>query len=193
MPNVEVLKRQLELSLEGDTVQPIVAMDVFNAGLRDLATVARIPGKVTISFLKGDKSLTLPTDIVEIREVEIYFNNGTEITIDDLHPRYGMKVDENTTIEWKKDLEDDGHVVVKYYRYPQSITTLSDVPEIPEIFHDALVHFGTREVLDGDDEDGRKADMKYQRKKAELDLHTKNRGMSSKPVKTDARPPWARR
>lgn len=187
------LKRLLEKAID-DTLDNATTIDYFNSALRDLAPVARIATKATIPFTKTERSKTLPTNIVELKQVTVTFASGTSYKLEDLAYAYGMEIYENQSIDWTKDLPEDGTFEVRYYRTPIMLTTITETPEIPEMFHDALVHYGTREYFDADDEESVKANTKYLVLKAALDNHTSNRGTPSRPALPKGPPqPWLRR
>jgi hypothetical protein len=191
MPKVSELRKAVEDAVE-DNIPPSKAIGWFNSALRDLAMVARIPSKVLIPIPPDSTitEVTLPTDIVELREVTVEFDGMEPLALEDAG--YGLKIYENASIEWRQPLP-SGRFVSRYYRYPVMLANETDIPEIGLPFHDALTHYATCEYYLADDETelARLADNKYQGIKAQLDEHTSKRGTSA-PRRSDPRPSWAR-
>lgn len=195
MANVTELMRNLNRAVD-DTVPLIDALDLFNSALRDLAPVARIPAKVVIPVTVTDFSKPLPTNLVELRSVNVAFVGGLgSYELGELVNKYGIRVEDNKTIEWDSPFLYDGSITARYYRMPVMLAAPIDVPEIPEAFHNALVHYGAREFFAADDEPALSRDRgdKYMQMKAELAIFGMKQGVTGQPVFVDARPPWLRR
>lgn len=189
-----VLKRSLERMVD-DAVDNTDAVDLYNSALKDLSPVARKKTKTLVAFLLTDRSLALPTNILTVEKIRFNFNDGTFFDLSELATEYGVEVYNNETIVWVKDLPNSGSVEVRYTRTLVAMTAITDIPDIEETYIDALNHYAAREIFDNDEEPEQalKHSAKYQAKKAEYDMYTKDKGISKAPALANVRPAWARR
>lgn len=195
MPSGTVLKSLLEREID-DTLDNPVVLDYFNGALRDLALVARKKFRATVPFLATDRSVALPTSLVEVKEVRLV-GIGSSTPLSYLALSYGLEIYGDAgsfEILWTKDLPFSGDFEIRGYRYPAEMTSLTNTPDLPDFAHNALVYFAAREFFDGDDELESRVprDQKYQIKKAELDVYTSSNPASPKVGQMDSRPPWYR-
>jgi hypothetical protein len=198
VPTGVVLKRMLEREID-DTLDNATALDYFNAGLRDLALVARKNTKTSISIFNTDRSAVLPSIFAKVNSVAITLDSypNRVFTMADL-ASYGFEVygdPGDFSILWARDLPSSGSLEVRGIRYPNEMAAVTETPELPDFAHDALYLYGAMKYLEADDELPAAAARKveYQVKKMELDDFTTAAATSSQPLIMDARPPWLRR
>lgn len=198
MPTGIVLKRMLDREID-DSVDNATALDYFNAGLRDLALVARKNTKTSISVFNTDRSKLLPTIFAKVNSVAITLTSypNRVFTMADL-VAYGFEIYGDPgafSILWAKDLPSSGSLEVRGFRYPNEMAAITETPELPDFAQDALYLYGAMKYFESDDELPAAAAKKiqYQVKKMELDDFTTAAATTSQPLIMDARPPWLRR
>lgn len=179
---VEDLKKQIEdrLGLAFLLGDVIIA---FNECLMDLAEVLRLETIAYADLTEEHRTVALPThsssgDVYELIMVKASKNGELpRINLnDDVSKGYKYFGKEMTF----QELVLPDQVTIWYYRYPNPITALADVPDIPERFVHALKYYFIAQYQQEDEELELEENYwnKYYRVKSEIDKHTtKQRGM----------------
>lgn len=198
--NAGQLHTLLQYELD-DTIEFAKALEWFNACSDELAGVARVRATSSNPTWTGGDTYTLPADLVTLVEVR-YRASGdqdfTELKDLNLYPfdRTGYRR-WGDTLRFSEALG-PGTIEIDYHRTLGRLTGTESVPEIPEQFHMAYVHFAVvrwHRNLSNDDAVQRadKAERDFFVLKVALDLHTREEGQEG-PIRTrDVLPKPARR
>lgn len=133
--------------------------DYFNDCLRELAPILRIEAKVTVPYEIGVNEYDVPEDLVDDNILMIVFNDENNsfrlerLPLDDFS-NTGFKLFGNVIELCLGNITISGNAsfTIWYYRLPETISTISQVPEIPESYQPILLFYGAAKYNQTDEE-----------------------------------------
>lgn len=143
--NCQQIKKEIEYIL-GDGIDEEFFINLCNECLgEDLAELLKLETKATITLAADDDAVAFPNDILKVIMLQATGSGRTtpqtlnQVPInDDLSSGY---VHFDRTITLRQLNNPPYTLTLWYYRYPATITALTDTPDMPSRFHHALKYY----------------------------------------------------
>jgi hypothetical protein len=179
------IKTRLDYYVD-DTVSPTVAVTLFNQCNEDLSPIAGYAQTVETDYDYTSPMVTLPTDLVQLIELEIKPESATEYTR--IYAERGkvhyLYFGDSIEIP---DQTENATLRLKYFAQLPAIASLSESPVIPARFHDLYALFAAAKYYQHEQQldMGAKTDYwnEYLTKRAELEKVTQRMKHRSNPRK----------
>lgn len=162
MPTISQLIKRTNYLVD-DVVEPSIAIDFFNEAISDLSTIGAIQKKTSIQMEKGQQTVTLPDDYVDIISVYVIDQTSEEkakmVTERDLYDQsteFSFRLFGNE-IEIYPSMNTDYRVDIEYFSQIPKLPTVENdssleaIPKFDERFHRALSIYCALQYAENDD------------------------------------------